>query len=126
MANEKLTFGRYEIIPIRLDLSCYLSYDFMILQLLFFLKPGSKKYVVFEIMVLLMVKKPFKPSRKLRRKSYIQLVKKTFKLDKKTRSKTGDSINKKYPKLNMKTRRKTNHLSFIRYFIEGEKPLKSS
>ncbi len=36
MINKRLTFGRYEIVPIGLDLSCDKLYDFMILQQLCF------------------------------------------------------------------------------------------
>ncbi len=71
MINEELTFGRYEIVSIGLDLSRDLLFDFMTLQLAFLLDVCSNKYITFEIMALLIGKKPFKLSKKLKRKPCI-------------------------------------------------------
>ena len=118
MTNKRSTFERYKIVLIRLDLLRNWSYNFITLQLLFFLDASSNKRIVFEIMVLLIGKKPLKPSRKLR--------KKLSKLNKKMKKKIGDLIDKKPPKLNKKMRRKTNYSCFVHCFIGGEKLPKSS
>ncbi len=47
----------YEIVPIRLDLSRDWLYDFMTLQLPFFLDTSSDECVAFEIMALLVGEK---------------------------------------------------------------------
>lgn len=84
----------------------------MILQLLAFLNASSDKYIAFEIIALLMGKKPPKPSGKLRMKLYIQLIKKPLKLNEKMRRNIGDLINEKPPSSIRKTRKKTDHLYF--------------
>ena len=83
----------------------------------------SNKYVVFEIMVLLIEKKPPKPSEKLKKKSYFQLVKKPPKLNKKIRKKTEDSqLIKNLLNLIREQKRKP----IICCFVEDEKPSKPS
>ena len=58
----------------------------MILQLSFFLNTGFDKCIVFEIIILI-GKKPFKPSEKLK-KNYISIDKNLSKLNEKTKNKT--------------------------------------
>ncbi len=57
MTNERSTFGRYEIVSIRLDLSRDLLCDLMTLLLPFLLDTSSDKHIAFKIMVL--IKKTF-------------------------------------------------------------------
>ena len=45
MINERLIFERYKIDPIRLDLLYNWLYDFIILQLRFFLDTNSNKHI---------------------------------------------------------------------------------
>ncbi len=110
MINERSTFKGYGIVSIGLNPSRNWSYDFMTLQLPFFLDINSNKHIAFKIMALLIEKKPSKPSEKPRRKLCVQLVKKLLKLNEKTKKKTKGSINKKPLKLDEETRRKTNYL----------------
>ena len=86
----------------------------MTLQLPSFLDVSSNKHVAFEIMALLMGKKPPQSSKKLKKKPCIQLVKKPPKFDEKIRRKTKNSIDKKFPKLDEKTKKKTDHLLLYR------------
>ncbi len=85
----------------------------MTLQLPFVLDTSSDKRITFEIIALLIGKKPSKPSGRPKKKPCVQWVKKPPKLDEKTRRKTRGSINEKPPKLNKETRRKTNHLYLL-------------
>ncbi len=68
MINKRSNVKKYEIVPIGLDLLCDWLCDFMTLQLLFLLDTSSDEHITFEIMVLLLEKKLFKSSKKLKRK----------------------------------------------------------
>ena len=70
---------------------------------------------------MILVKKPFKSNRKLRKKLCVLISKKPPKFDKKIKKEIEDSINKKLF-LMKKQRRKL----IIYCFIKSEKPLKPS
>ena len=53
MTNKRLAFGRYKIVLVRLDLLHSWLYNFMILQLPFFLDTSFNKHIAFEIIVLI-------------------------------------------------------------------------
>lgn len=88
-------------------------------QLTFLLDTSPDNCIVFEIIALLMRKKPLKPSRKMRKKPCISIGKKHLKFHEKTRKKKRDSFDKKSPNSMRKQEEKP-----IILFAYGNEPLK--